>query len=62
MMFSVSDAAARATSARAASTAASSRSAFHCSSASIRSRSTSGSGFMMPPSELAVSGESSVSV
>ena len=39
-----------------------SRSAFHRSSASIRSRSTSGSGVRMPPSSPTVSGESSVSV
>ena len=63
MMFAASSAAAAASSASAAShgvlvaLGASTR-----SSASIRSRSTSGSGVRMPPSAPAVSGESSVSV
>jgi len=60
--FSESSAAIRLSSSSAFSTPGSSRSAFQRSRASMRSRSTSGSGFMIPPSASAVSGESSVSV
>ena len=60
--FADSSRAASARAVRAVSTAPASRPAFHSSSASIRSRSTSGSGVRMPPSSPTVRGESSLSV